>query len=65
MREFWHTTSCKFIPVAGLQVQIAATALLLIYEVWLAHDHLDSLILPQIRLPRNSGLLTAVRGAVG
>jgi hypothetical protein len=55
---------CKFIPVAGLQVQIVATALLLIYEVWLAHDYLDSPMLPNLRLPRNSGLLTAVQGAV-
>jgi hypothetical protein len=57
-------TGCKYIPVYGLQLQIGATALLLIYEVWLAHDHLDSPVLAKIRIPKNSGLLTGVKLAV-
>ena len=52
------------LPGHGLQLQVTATALLLIYEVWLAHDHLDSPILKNLRLPKNTGLLTAVNAAV-
>jgi hypothetical protein len=52
------------IPGHGLPLQVTATASLLIYEIWLAHDHLDSPILKNLRLPKNTGLLTAVNAAL-
>jgi len=54
----------QLIPVHGLQLQVIATATLLIYQVSLAHDHLDSPVLQKVRLPKNIGLLTEIQTAV-
>ena len=54
----------QLIPVHGLQLQVIATATLLIYHVWLAHDHLDSPVLGNLRLPKNIGLLNEVQAVV-
>jgi hypothetical protein len=54
----------QLIPVHGLQLQVIATAMLLIDHVWLAHDHLDSPVLNKLRLPKNIGLLTEVQAVV-
>jgi hypothetical protein len=54
----------QLIPVHGLQLQVIATATLLIYHVSLAHDHLDSPVLQKLRLPKNIGLLTEIQTAV-
>jgi hypothetical protein len=54
----------QLIPVCGLQLQVIATATLLIYHVSPAHDHLDSPVLQKLRLPKNIGLLTEIQTAV-
>jgi hypothetical protein len=51
------------IPGYGVQAQVTAAALLLLYEVWLAHDHLDSPVLEKLRIRGNTGLRTAVTAA--
>jgi hypothetical protein len=43
---------CQLLHGPGLALQVAATAMLLVYEVWLAHDHLDSPVLKDVRLPK-------------
>jgi hypothetical protein len=55
---------CHLLPGPGLPLQVIATALLLIYEVWLAHDHLDSPVMENRRLRRNVGLLREIRTVV-
>jgi hypothetical protein len=53
----FHAGGVPLQPIAGVAV--------LIYSTWLAHDHLDSRVLPGIRLPKNPGLLTKISEAVG
>jgi len=47
-------------PPAGTGLRLAATVTLLVYSLWLAHDHIDSPVLGQLRLPRNPGLRTKI-----
>ncbi len=56
--------ACALIHPAGLGVQVSIGAMLLIYSVWLAHDHVDSDVLPELRLPKNPGLRTKIREAL-
>jgi hypothetical protein len=56
---------CKFIHPYGLAAQVTAAVALLIYSLWLAHDHIDSPVLAGVRLPKNPGLQTEIRRALG
>jgi hypothetical protein len=56
--------ACRLIPGSGLALEAVAAAALLIYGVWLAHDHLDSPILASARLPKNSGPLTEIQATI-
>lgn len=56
--------ACRMIHTGGLAVEAVAAAVLLIYSIWLAHDHLDSPVLEDARLPKDPGLLTEVKAAV-
>lgn len=56
--------ACGAIHFGGVALEALAAAAVLIYSVWLVHDHLDSPIAASIRLPRNPGLLTNVESAV-
>jgi hypothetical protein len=56
---------CAVVHPAGVPLQPIAGVAVLIYSIWLAHDHLDSCVLSRIRLPKNPGLLTKISEAVG
>jgi hypothetical protein len=56
--------TCRLIPAYGVGIEAIAAATLLIYSIWLAHDHLDSPILARLRLPKNPGMLTEIKAAV-
>lgn len=56
--------ACRLIPAHGSALEAVAAATLLIYSIWLAHDHVDSPVMASLRLPKNPGLLAAVQAAV-
>jgi len=57
--------ACRMVHVGGLALEAVAATVLLIYSVWLAHDHLDSPLLESVRSPKNPGLLAEIRLAMG
>ena len=57
--------ACVLVHLSGFPLKTVAGVTLLIYSVWLAHDHLDSPVLENLRMPKNPGLLKVVEAAVG
>jgi hypothetical protein len=55
---------CRAIPAHGVALEAVAAATLVIYSIWLVHDHLDSPVLAGLRLPKNPGMLTNIEAAV-
>jgi hypothetical protein len=56
--------ACRLVPASGVALEAVAATTLLIYNIWLAHDHLDSPVLANLRLPKNPGMLSNIRAAV-
>jgi hypothetical protein len=54
----------RMIPAYGVGVEAIAAATLVIYSIWLAHDHLDSPVLARLRLPKNPGMLSEIRAVM-
>ena len=57
--------ACALLHPAGIAIQLGAGTTLLVYSLWLAHDHIDSPVLANVRLPKNPGLRTKIQEAVG
>ncbi|GEM_PF-5612746 len=56
--------ACSLVSLSGFPLKTVAGVTLLLYSLWMAHDHLDSPRLESLRLPRNPGLRRAVEEAL-
>ena len=65
-----HAKQRRYVPLLNKALPVlitwnapagaSAAAILLIFSIWTAHDHIDSPLLQGVRIPGNPGLLTAL-----